>query len=97
MGLGAPFPAAWRFKSSLARSGQETLHLVESMASFSLRFGCGSGTGCGELGRLFFGVGGHERFHRKRDPLRLCVGAEHFDLHNLSGLDRFGGILNSLW
>jgi hypothetical protein len=37
---------------------------------------------------------GHERFHRKRDPLRLCVGAEHFDLHNLSGLDRFGGILN---
>lgn len=75
-------------------AGQETLHLVESMASFSLRFGCGSGTGCGELGRLFFGVGGHERFHRKRDPLRLCVGAEHFDLHNLSWLDRFGGILN---
>jgi hypothetical protein len=38
--------------------------------------------------------GEHERFHRKREPLRLCVGAEHFDLHNLSGLDRFGGILN---
>jgi len=43
-------------------AGQETLHLVESMASFSLRFGCGSGTGCGELGRLFFGVGGMSAF-----------------------------------
>ena len=30
---------------------------MESMASFSLKLGCGSGTGCGEMGRPFFGVG----------------------------------------
>lgn len=35
---------------------QETFHLVERKASFSLRLGCGLGTGCGELGRLFFGM-----------------------------------------
>ena len=31
--------------------------MVESRASFSLKLGCGLGTGCGEWGRLFFGVG----------------------------------------
>src|ERR1035437_9410588 len=38
------------------RTHQETFHLVESMASLSLKLGSGLGTGCGELGRLFFGV-----------------------------------------
>jgi len=39
------------------RAPQETFHLVESMASFSLKLGCSLGTGCGELGWSFFGVG----------------------------------------
>ena len=61
-GIGSTVSRSMAVQIESREAGQETLHLVESMASFSLRFGCGSGTGCGELGRLFFGVGGMSAF-----------------------------------
>src|ERR1019366_8911734 len=55
-GVGSTVSPARAVTSISLEVGQETFHLVESKASFSLRLGCGLGTGCAELGRLFFGV-----------------------------------------
>jgi hypothetical protein len=56
-------------------AGQETLHLVENMASFSLRFGCGSGTGCGELGGYSSAISSLACSHRSesRNPKLLSM------------------------